>query len=243
MPHQKRNFIEGQYYHITLRRVGGELMFNDYIDQHRFVSSLYEFNDNKMVNIWNRNKQKRNNKEEMLRGRPPQRLGKDRDLLVEIVAFCIMPTHIHLLVTPLQENGITFFMSKLTSGYASFFKNRHEIKSKGHFYQDRFHAVHVETDSQLRAVFVYIHTNPVSLIYPGWKEGAEIDAHKALDYCVNYKWSSLMDYLDIKNFPSVTQREFMGEFIGGAKGCRKEIREWLQHKEKMFERYEHFLIE
>ena len=244
MPHQKREFIEGEYYHITLRRVAGEEMFMDESDYYRGIFSLYEFNDSEIVRIADkRNRNDLNKSKFSPRGSPPWTKEKGRDRLVDVAAFCLMPNHVHLLLTPVQENGVTLFMSKLASGYASYFKNRYEIKVKGHFYQDRFHAVHIESDSQLRAVFVYIHTNPVSLIYPGWKDGAEIDAGEAIEYCANYKWSSLMDYFDTKNFPSVTQRDFMSGFMGGARGCRKEIKEWLNHKEKMFERYEHLFIE
>lgn len=45
-------------------------------------------------------------------------------------------------------------MLKVESGYASYFKKNYGVKIKGHFFQDRFTSVHIETEEQLRTVFV-----------------------------------------------------------------------------------------
>jgi hypothetical protein len=47
-----------------------------------------------------------------------------RDLLVEVLAFCLMPNHIHLLLRQLKEGGISKFMLKLESGYAAYFEKK-----------------------------------------------------------------------------------------------------------------------
>jgi putative transposase len=36
--------------------------------------------------------------------------------LVAIAAYCLMPNHFHILLTPLVENGISKFMQKLSTG-------------------------------------------------------------------------------------------------------------------------------
>ncbi|MGM0629389.1 MAG: transposase [Patescibacteria group bacterium] len=238
MPRPERNFADGEYYHITLRRAGEEEMFLDESDHYRGIYSLFEFNSKSSVII----QKKRRNKRDGISGRgsPPTTYKEE---LVELVAFCFMPNHVHLLLTPVCENGVTLFISKFASGYPAYFKHRYEIKRKGHFFQDRFHSVHISNDDQLRVVFMYIHLNPVSLIFPKWKEGERIRAKEAFDFCANYKWSSFRDYLGEKNFPSVTNRKFMNDFMGGAKGCKEEAKNWLKHKEKMFSGHQDILIE
>lgn len=247
MPNTKRKFIEGEYYHITLRRIGEELLFLDESDYFRGIFSFYEFNNSEPVTIQQRRNTRRQNNNHTARGQTSSNSNnlsrEKREKLLEIVAFCMMPNHIHLLVTPLVEGGVSKFMSKFGSGYPLYFKDRHKLKKTGHFFSNRFHAVHIKTDSQLRAVFVYIHTNPVSLIYPKWKEGATIDATKAFECCKSYKWSSLKDYLGEKNFPSVTNRKFIEDFFGGKQNIKKEIRGWLKYKEKMFEEHADIFIE
>ncbi|MBZ9569604.1 transposase [Patescibacteria group bacterium] len=41
--------------------------------------------------------------------------------MVEVLAFCLMPNHFHLLLRQLKERGIIKFMSKLNTGYGGYF--------------------------------------------------------------------------------------------------------------------------
>ena len=209
-------------------------MFLDESDHYRGIFSLFEFNNKNPITIRQRRQQR------IYRGPTPV---NSRERLVELVAFCFMPNHVHLLLTPVTDKGVSLFIRKFASGYPAYFKNKYDIKRKGYFFQDKFHSVHIKNDAQLRAVFVYIHLNPVSLIFPGWKEGEKMRSREAFKYCADYRWSSLKDYMDKKNFPSVTDREFMSKFMGGAKGCEAEIKNWLKHKEEMLDKHEEILIE
>jgi putative transposase len=247
MPHEKRQFENGEIYHITIRRIGNELLFGDEQDYFRGIFSIYEFNNANPVIIRDRRKARAQFKLrlQLLQGGRGQTSVKNtevcplylemdqRDRLVEILAFCLMPNHIHLLVRQLVDNGISKFMQKCGSGYAVYFKEKYQIKLKGHFFQDRFNAVHIETDEQLRVVFVYIHTNPLALIEPSWKEKGIANPKRAIEFLENeYRWSSYFDYLGKKNFPSIIEAEksFLAEVMGGAKGCQQAVRDWVQHK-------------
>ena len=101
--------------------------------------------------------------------------------------------------------------------------------------QHNYKIIRIENEKQLVIVFVYIHTNPVALIFPKWKElGIRIkDLNKVIKFLETYRWSSYSDYLEIKNFPSLTSREFLFEMMGGVKGCRKFVNDWLQHKKEL----------
>lgn len=233
MPYRKTKFANEEIYHIILRRIGNELLFVDDDDYFRGVFSLYEFNDSKPVEIYKQRQarlaQKQKDKKE---GGPTSHLDK-RDKLVEVLAFTLMPNHIHLLLRQSQDDGIIKFVRKFSSGYPLYFKKKYGQSFKGYFFQSRFVSVHIKTDEQLVAVFVYIHTNPLSLIEPGWKEGKVKDIGRAIEFLENYRWSSLQDYLGKKNFPSLTERNFLGEILGGQERIKKVIKDWIENKKEV----------
>ena len=233
--------------------MGNELLFGDIDDYYRGIFYIYECNTTQPVKIRERRKARLKFKESLKKleadtGQTGVNLvWKDtRDPLVEILAFCLMPNHIHLLVRQLKENGISKFVQKVASGYAAYFKNKYKIKLRGHFFQDRFSAVHINTEDQLRTVFVYIHSNPVLLIEPEWKEKGIENLERTINFLEEYKWSSYRDYLGKQNFPSVTERNFILNVMGGAEGCRKWVEDWLKFKKeirKLMKKFESLSLE
>ncbi|MFH1894284.1 MAG: transposase [Patescibacteria group bacterium] len=232
MPRRKEQFVNGEIYHVTVKRVKGLPLFADIDDKYRGVFSIYEFNTTKPVEIFKRRQARTNFKKVQLEGDRVSFIDS-RDKLVEVLSFCLMPNHLHLLLRQLKENGITIFMNKLGAGYPAYFRKKHKITDKGYFFQSRFGAVRIETDEQLRVVFTYIHTNPISLIEPKWKEMGIKNPKKAIEFVENYKWSSYQDFIGEENFPSVTEREFLSETMGGAKGCKNAVNDWIKYKGKI----------
>lgn len=245
MPHKPREFVKGEIYHIVIRRMGDEELFLDIDDQYRGIFCIYEFDTIKPITIRERRVLRVRFKqflkqEQAYRGSPPVAVIKkegvlamkdERNLLVEVLAFCLMSNHIHLLLRQLKEGGISKFMLKLESGYAAYFKKKYGVKIKGHFFQDRFTCVHIKTEEQLKVVFVYIHTNPIALVEPYWKEKGIKDPEKAIKFLEEeYRWSSFFDYIGNKSFSSVTQRDFLLKIMGGPEGCKKAIEDWIKYK-------------
>jgi len=249
MPRYRRQFVNGEIYHIVLRRGGNELLFGDIDDYYRGVFYIYECNTTKSIKIRERRKARAKFKETIKKIKAdtgltcvelkekgietPLTWRDERNRLVEVLAFCLMPNHIHLLLRQLKDGGISKFIQKIASGYAGYFKKKYNIKLKGHFFQDRFSAVHIKTDEQLRVVFVYIHTNPTALIEPEWKQNGVKSPKRVIKFLEEYKWSSYPDYLGKKNFPSVTERKFVLEVMGGQEGCRKWVEDWIRYKGKV----------
>ena len=229
MPYRKEQFINGEIYHVVIRRLEDYLLFKDIDDYYRGIFSIYEFNTTNPVEILERRKARAELKKSQASG-DPLSLADSRDKLVDILLFCLMPNHIHLLLRQLKEGGITTYMNKLGAGYPAYFKQKYGIKTRGYFFQGRFVSVRIKTDDQLKIVFVYIHTNPISLIEPGWKELGIKKPKKAVGFVENYKWSSYPDYLGKKNFPSVTEREFILKVMGGPQGCKDFVESWIMHK-------------
>ncbi len=217
--------INKEIYHIILRGVGDAEIFKDESDYYRGIFSIYEFNTAKPIEIRLQREKRQTTKKH------GGQTSDTRDCLVDVLAFCFMPNHIHLLVKQLKNNGTTQFMRKVGTGYATYFNKKYN--RKGHLFQSRFRAVQIKDDNQLKIVFAYIHTNPTSFIEPRWKEKGIQDPKKVIEFLENYKWSSYIDYIGKKNFPSVTERKFLLENLGGALGCKEFVDNvWINHKSK-----------
>jgi len=232
MPARNQKFINNELYHITLRRAGEGLLFQDIDDNYRGIFSIYEFNTLTPVTIKERRNARLRIKQEIKEGIRDPGLGIDtRDKLVEVLVFCLMPNHIHLLLKQLKEGGISKYINKMGAGYPTYFKKKYNIDRKGHFFQDRFNATHIKSDEQLITAFIYIHINPISLIEPGWKESGIKNSEKAVRFLEeNYKWSSLWDYIGVRNFPSVTERKLFIDLMGSEQKCKELIKDWVRNK-------------
>ena len=228
MPQKIRQFENREIYHITTRRMGGDLLFKDIDDYYRGIFSIYEFNNQDPVSI----RERRRARAQLKKIYKGQTFETDkRDKLVEILAFCFMPNHIHLLLRQLKDGGISKFMQKFGSGYSFYFKEKYNEKGKGYFFQKRFSSVHLKTEEQLKTVFVYIHINPLGLIEPNWKENGISEPEKAIKFLEQeYRWSSYFDYIGKKNFVSVTERGFILEIMGGKDNCKSFVNEWIRYK-------------
>jgi len=243
MPYRKTQFVNGDIVHTVIRAIDNNLLFKDKNDRYRGVFGIYEFNNSNPVDIRERRIERALFKQAKSSKGPPFGCSEGRafgaaieeedkrDRLVDIFGFCLMPNHLHLLLRQLQEGGIVKFMSKIGTGLGSYFNKKYE--RKGHVFQNRFVSVPILDDDHLRIIFVYIHTNPIALIYPKWKELGIKDPQKAIKFIENYKWSSYPDCLGKKNFPSVIERDFMIEAMGGVEGMREVVADWLSHKQEI----------
>jgi len=241
MPYRKEQFNTGDIYHVILRAIDDNVIFKNVNDYYRGIFSVYEFNTTNPVEIRKRRDARLKFKKlSKASGDPTSAVFTDsRDKLVEILAFCFMPNHIHLLVKQLKDNGMAKFMAKLGGGYARYFNLKYD--RKGYVFQNRFLAIRIKTDEQLKIVFAYIHANPVSLIEPNWKERGISNLQKVIKFIEKYKWSSYSDYLGKPNFSSVTSREFILETMGGWEICQKFIEEWIKYRGRVKESSRLFL--
>jgi len=84
----------------------------------------------------------------------------DKKRIVDVIAYCIMPTHIHLILKQRKERGISIFMKNVLNSYTRYFNTKY--KRKGPLWEGRFKRVWVGTDRQLLHLTRYIHLNPVT---------------------------------------------------------------------------------
>ena len=184
---------------------------------------MFEFNDTKPVNnltYFFRQSQSKDIARPYIEN---ARFERKRNLLVAIHAFCLMPNHYHLLLSPKIEKGIPKFMKKLNMGYAKYFNKRY--KRSGALFEGRYKSVPIKKEAHFLYIPYYIHLNPLDLVSPEWRDRKLKNHKKAGKFLEDYRWSSHLDYLGNKNFPSITQRNFLLGHFGGNKEYRKSIKE------------------
>lgn len=132
------------------------------------------------------------------------KLQKRNEKQIEILAFCLMPNHIHFLIKQIKEKGTSVFMSNFQNSYAKYFNLKTD--RSGTLFQTPFKAVRIETGEQLIHVTRYIHLNPLTSFIL-----------KDIEQLIIYPWSSFQTYLgkhgsDIANtktvldfFPSISK--------------------------------------
>jgi putative transposase len=180
-------------------------------DRFRFVQSLWALNTTSPVEIYKVTKAWKTKPllESGDVGRPQMRAhaGIEGDALVDIHAWCLMDNHYHLLLSECMEGGISLFLKKLNGGYAKYFNEKYAPR-KGALWQGRTKKVLVEEEQHDAHIFDYIHFNPLDFLEEArrWRECIVHDPHAALAHLRAYRWSSLLDYMGIKNFPSVITR-------------------------------------
>lgn len=168
-----------------------------------------------------------------------ERSREPRKLLVEILVFCLMNNHYHLLVKQKLHGGITLFLRKLGTGYTNYFNQRYE--RSGVLFQGKFKAIHISEEAHFSHLPYYIHFNPLDFIIPAWREGEIINYKKAIAFLENYRWSSYLYYIGRYNFPSITQREFLLEVFGGEEKYKKSVTQYL--KDIDFQKIKNVIIE
>ena len=90
---------------------------------------------------------------------------------VELLAYCLMPNHFHLLLKQQHSGQIAEMMRSLAGGYSMYFNRKY--RRKGAVYESRYKSVLLSTTEQLRHVSRYIHLNPVE--YERWAHSSYDD--------------------------------------------------------------------
>lgn len=78
---------------------------------------------------------------------------------IKILAFCIMPTHWHLVLLPERPGQLGKFMQRLTITHARRWLEFHEKVGTGHIYQGRYKSFPVEEDEHLLTCNRYVERN------------------------------------------------------------------------------------
>ena len=209
----------GEYFHIYNRGTDRRVIFSDRNDYLRFIELLFLSNSARSLNLRNIHKTY-TSIYDFDRGEP----------LVYVGAYCLMPNHFHILLTPAVENGVEKFMLKLSTGYSMYFNKRYE--RTGTLFQGRFKSQHADTDEYLKYLFSYIHLNPVKLIQSDWKDVGIRDLEKVKAYLEKYSYSSLHDYFGkVRPENAIINPSKFPEYFSSKKEVDVELLEWLTYGE------------
>jgi len=79
---------------------------------------------------------------------------------VNILAYCLMPTHIHLMIKENNDKMASKFINDTLNSYTRYFNMKH--KRKGPLWEGKSKKNKINSDEQLLHTTRYIHLNPVT---------------------------------------------------------------------------------
>lgn len=195
MPGRKEVIATGEVYHVINRGTASQPVFLNNKDYQRTANTLFYYRNRKLPMRYSKFLEKSYDE----RLRIFKELSKQEDFLIEIMAYCFMPNHFHLLLRQIVDDGISKFLSKFTNSYTRYFNTKR--KRNGPLFQGKFKAVRIETDEQLLHVSRYIHLNPYTSFIV-----------KEIDDLVNYIYSSFPEYLGKAKVNSCHKEDILGQF-------------------------------
>ena len=134
MPRHSREESGTGIYHVMLRGVNRQSIFEDEEDCVRFISLL-----KKLIERFDD-------------------AGKPLPALCVLYAYCLMDNHVHLLVKE-QSESISTVIKRLAVSYAYYFNRKYPYN--GHLFQDRFKSEPVNDIVYFMTLMRYIHQNPI----------------------------------------------------------------------------------
>lgn len=153
---RKDTLTNDKVYHIFSRSIAGFIIFNNDYDYERMrqLVQYYKINNDNIrysdfANLQSVNNDGFYNTFDMVK--------KDKEQLVQIIAYHLMPTHIHLVLKQLQDKGISLYMKHVLDSYSKYFNIQH--KRNGPLWESRFKSVLVKKDEQLLHLTRYLHLN------------------------------------------------------------------------------------
>lgn len=173
-------FATDEFYHIVGRGVDGRIIFSRREDYERFLKGLREFNTPEPKEL--RFCGSQNSEVE-----PPE----ERERLVDVVSYCLMKNHIHLLIRVIDPQSMAKFLQKLFGGYTMYFNIKY--KRKGVLFQGKAKAQHIDHGVYLDHVLHYIHLNPLDYHDRRWREHGIKNSKLARQVVVGYLWSSIRE--------------------------------------------------
>lgn len=141
---------------------------------------------------------------------------------VNIIAYCLMPTHYHILVRVKSQTSevfktsevsaqVSLAMQKFLISYTKAINKRFE--RVGSLFQGQFQAKPIQTYSHLLHLCVYIHTNPVK------------DGMVALPE--DWIYSNYLEWLGKRN-GTLVDREFIHENFGSPAEYQELVMEYVK---------------
>ena len=184
-----KTYKKSSYYHIYNRGVAKTNIYKSEKDYKVFLDYLKIY----LTPI--------NLQGESLKVAPSRELKNYSDNF-NLIAYCLMPNHFHLLIYQKNKHSINYFMRSLATKYVRYFNTTYD--RVGPLFQGVYKAVKVFDEEQLIYLTKYIHRNPIDLL----------PTRRVL---VGYKYSSYGNYLGLFNQNWVKPRVILEAFSSSNK--------------------------
>jgi len=180
--------VEGEYYHIYNRGIQKQPIFTSDDDRFRFLFLILVQQGKTIIRNLGREFTASIEQHRMLliNNELAREILINRN--VELVAFCLMPNHFHLIVREVNEGGVSKYMQRVQNAYTKYFNTKYD--KSGHLFQGSYKSKHITDDAYLLHLSAYIHKNPIELTRGRWIEEVE----------ENYYWSSYQDFIKVNRF-------------------------------------------
>jgi len=136
------------FYHTQNSGVERRIIFEDEKDCNRFLDTLIHYTPTTPSSRFAFRKRSKKEHE-----------NSDLSPLVDIIAYCLMPNHFHLLLKENVPGGVSVYLSRVSNSYTKYFNARH--KRSGALFKGRFKSAKIENE-QLPDIARYIHLDPFS---------------------------------------------------------------------------------
>lgn len=189
----QRTFVKEGYYHIFNR---GNNKKDIFLDQQDYMYFLHQFDCYLLEKSLYR----------------PEWIQRHFCGEVDLIAYCLMPNHFHVLVQQHTERGVAEFMGALMNRYTKYFNKKYQ--RVGHVFQGKYKARFIDSDGDLIHLTRYVHQN-----------SAGITPH-----IQSYAYSSAQFYVGGQYPPQWLYSQRFLEFFVGVFGCPKERAHQLYKK-------------
>lgn len=170
---------EGEYFHIYSRGVDKRLTYHATRDYERFILTMFAVRSESTVP----NLSRIHSDQHLMLIKKVEEINElieGDKRLVEIICFCLMPNHFHLILKEVVPGGISKFMQRLGNGYTKYFNKKYG--RTGYLFGSSFQSIHIDHNDYLLYLSRYIHRNPKTSL-------------RTKDHLEGYPWSSYQDYL------------------------------------------------
>lgn len=214
---RKDPITTGEVYHIFSRSIAGFIIFNNDYDYERMrqLFQYYKINNDNIRYSDFANFQFVNNDGFY---NTFNTIKKDKEQLVQIIAYCLMPTHIHLILKQLHDKGISQYMKHVLDSYSKYFNVQH--KRNGPLWESRFKSVLVKKDEQLLHLTRYFHLNPVTAKLINKPQDWQFSSYKEYLGKVEDN-NAICQFNDLLEITSSQYRKFVNDRISYQRGLAK----------------------
>jgi putative transposase len=224
MPGRKIPLVTNEYYHVLNRGIASQPIFPSKRDYQRARETLFYYQNKTVPLKYSKFLRLATQK----RAKILENLKAKGQYRVEIVCYCLMPNHVHLLLKQAINEGISKFMSDFTNSYTRYFNTKNE--RKGPLFEGKFKAIRIETDEQLLHLSRYIHLNPYSSY-----------AVKSLKELESYSYSSFPEYHQ-KTESSFCNKEIILDQFKNSQSYKKFVFDQADYQREL-EKIKHLTLE